>query len=114
MRYRGFDRQHRFIGVDERGRSASATILSIAAAVYPRFNSALVRDFSQRLRGADVALFFYAGRGLQMNSRNYLLPVDVKIENPADVRFNTINCRYGDASAFPHALLGAKSSLSAS
>lgn len=50
-----------------------------------------VRDFSDRLRGADVALFFYAGHGLQMNGENYLLPVDAKIESPADVRFNTIN-----------------------
>jgi len=50
-----------------------------------------VRDFSERLRGADVALFFYAGHGLQMNGENYLLPVDARIENAADVRFNTIN-----------------------
>jgi hypothetical protein len=50
-----------------------------------------VREFSERLRGADVALFFYAGHGLQMNGENYLLPVDAKIESPADVRFNTIN-----------------------
>ena len=50
-----------------------------------------VRDFSTRLRGADVALFFYAGHGLQMNGENYLVPVDAKIETPADVRFNTVN-----------------------
>src|SRR5258708_7923250 len=50
-----------------------------------------VRDFSDRLRGADVALFFYAGHGLQMNGENYLLPVDARLENPSDVRFNTIN-----------------------
>jgi uncharacterized caspase-like protein len=50
-----------------------------------------VRDFSKRLSGADVALFFYAGHGLQMNGENHLLPVDAKIETPADVRFNTVN-----------------------
>jgi uncharacterized protein len=50
-----------------------------------------VHDFSERLRGADVALFFYAGHGMQMNGENYLLPVDAKIENPSDLRFNTIN-----------------------
>jgi uncharacterized protein len=50
-----------------------------------------VRDFSERLRGADIALFFYAGHGLQMNGENYLLPVDARIETAADVRFNTIN-----------------------
>jgi uncharacterized caspase-like protein len=45
-----------------------------------------VRDFSERLHDADVALFFYSGHGLQMNGENYLLPVDAKIETPADVR----------------------------
>jgi tetratricopeptide (TPR) repeat protein len=50
-----------------------------------------VHDFAERLRGADTALFFYAGHGLQMNGENYLLPVDAKIESAADVRFNTIN-----------------------
>ena len=50
-----------------------------------------VHDFSEQLPGADVALFFYAGHGLQMNGENYLVPVDAKIQNAADVRFNTID-----------------------
>jgi len=45
-----------------------------------------VHDFSDRLAGAEVALFFYAGHGLQMNGENYLVPVDAKIKNAADVR----------------------------
>jgi hypothetical protein len=53
--------------------------------------AAAVHDFSDRLTGADVALFFYAGHGMQMNGENYLVPVDAKIQNLADVRFNTIN-----------------------
>ena len=50
-----------------------------------------VRDFTERLPGAEMALFFYAGHGLQMNGENYLVPVDAKIQNASDVRFNTIN-----------------------
>jgi uncharacterized protein len=50
-----------------------------------------VRQFADRIRSAEVALFFYAGHGLQMGGENYLLPVDAKIETEADVRFNTIN-----------------------
>jgi hypothetical protein len=50
-----------------------------------------VHDFSDALPGADTALFFYAGHGLQMNGENYLVPVDAKIQNPADVRFSTID-----------------------
>jgi uncharacterized caspase-like protein/tetratricopeptide (TPR) repeat protein len=47
-------------------------------------------DFSARLHGADVALFFYAGHGMQMNGENYLLPVDANIQTAADLRFKTI------------------------
>ena len=50
-----------------------------------------VREFSSRLRGTEVALFFYAGHGMQMSGENYLLPVDADIQTPADVRFNTVN-----------------------
>ncbi len=50
-----------------------------------------VRDFTQRIQGADVALFYFAGHGMQMDGENFLLPIDARIELPADVRFATIN-----------------------
>jgi uncharacterized protein len=50
-----------------------------------------VREFADRIQSAKVALFFYAGHGLQMAGENYLLPVDAKVEKEADVRFNTIS-----------------------
>jgi tetratricopeptide (TPR) repeat protein len=50
-----------------------------------------IREFASRLKGADVALFFYAGHGMQMNGENYLLPIDAEIETPADLRFNTVD-----------------------
>ena len=50
-----------------------------------------VREFSEKLDGVDTALFFYAGHGVQVNGDNYLVPVDAKINGPADVRFGTIN-----------------------
>jgi TPR repeat protein len=50
-----------------------------------------LREFSARLRGTDIALFFYAGHGMQLNGENYLLPVDADIQSPADVRFNTVD-----------------------
>lgn len=40
-----------------------------------RFASA-TRDFGQRAKGADVALFFYAGHAIQADGENYLLPVN--------------------------------------
>lgn len=50
-----------------------------------------IREFSARLHGADTALFFYAGHGMQMNGENYLIPVDADIQTPADLRFNTVD-----------------------
>ena len=40
--------------------------------------------------GADVALIFYAGHGLEMDGVNYLVPVDARLECDTDVRFETV------------------------
>lgn len=40
-----------------------------------------VKRFGDQLQGAKVGLFFYAGHGLQVSGRNYLVPADAKIEN---------------------------------
>jgi hypothetical protein len=37
---------------------------------------ARVRDFAGSLNGAEAAVFFYAGHGLQVDGRNYMVPVD--------------------------------------
>ncbi len=50
-----------------------------------------IRNFSGKLAGADTALFFYAGHGLQLNGENYLVPVDAHVQGVADVRFGTID-----------------------
>jgi uncharacterized caspase-like protein len=49
-----------------------------------------VRAFADKLVGADVALFFYAGHGLQVGGENYLIPVDAAIRSEADLDFNAI------------------------
>ncbi len=49
-----------------------------------------VREFAQQLRGAEVAMFFYAGHALQVNGRNYLAPVNTDIRNESDLDFETI------------------------
>jgi uncharacterized caspase-like protein len=40
----------------------------------------LIQSFSSKLAGADIALFYYSGHGLQFEGANYLVPVDSKIE----------------------------------
>ena len=43
----------------------------------------LIRQFAIKLAGADVALFFYAGHGLQVGGQNYLVPTDARLTGEA-------------------------------
>jgi uncharacterized caspase-like protein len=49
-----------------------------------RFDAAL-QEFKTQLVGADVALFYYAGHGVETHGLNYLVPVDAHPQNEADV-----------------------------
>src|SRR5579871_2270915 len=48
------------------------------------FDAAL-REFSQELTGADIALFYYAGHGVEIRGLNYLVPVDANPKEEADI-----------------------------
>jgi len=50
----------------------------------------VLRDFSRKVADADVALLFYAGHGLQVSGRNYLVPIDAKLEHERDLDFETV------------------------
>ena len=50
-----------------------------------------IREFGRRLDKADVALFFYAGHGLQVGGKNYLVPIDAKLERAGDLSFETLD-----------------------
>ncbi|MFL9823895.1 NADase-type glycan-binding domain-containing protein [Rhodoplanes sp. SY1] len=49
-----------------------------------------IRAFGRALDRASVALFFYAGHGLQVAGKNYLVPVDARLERPGDLSFETV------------------------
>lgn len=48
-------------------------------------------EFSTSLRDSDAAVFFYAGHGMQMGAENYILPVDIKVENELSVRYGALS-----------------------
>ncbi|MBC8792929.1 MAG: hypothetical protein C6Y20_15105 [Tagaea sp. CACIAM 22H2] len=50
-----------------------------------------VADFGEKLAEGDTALFFYAGHGLQVQGRNYLVPVDARITSEQRVRLETLD-----------------------
>lgn len=49
-----------------------------------------LREFGRSAEGADVALFFYAGHGLEVAGRNWLLPVNANIETSSDLPVNAV------------------------
>jgi tetratricopeptide (TPR) repeat protein len=51
-------------------------------------------QFRQKLDHAKLAVFFYAGHGLQVDGKNYLIPIDAKIEKQADLNFQAVNLDY--------------------
>lgn len=50
----------------------------------------ILREFSGALEGADVAIFFYAGHGLQVGGQNYLVPIDAKLAKERDLEFEAV------------------------
>lgn len=53
-------------------------------------NRAIVQ-FGEKLRADTVALFFYAGHGIQVKGKNYLIPVDAQIQSEASIRAETVD-----------------------
>ncbi|HXF53202.1 MAG TPA: caspase family protein, partial [Hyphomicrobiaceae bacterium] len=49
-----------------------------------------IRAFAKALNSSKVGLFFYAGHGLQVNGRNYLVPVDAKLGDASGLDFELI------------------------
>ena len=43
-----------------------------------------LRDFSDTVRDADIAIVFFAGHGIEINGNNYLIPVDAVLERDID------------------------------
>lgn len=49
-----------------------------------------IGEFSDALAGADAGLFFYAGHGLQVDGRNFIIPVDARLDVPAKLRLEAV------------------------
>ena len=49
-----------------------------------------LRLFARASAGADVAVVFYAGHGLEVDGVNYLVPVDARLERDTDVEYEAV------------------------
>lgn len=50
-----------------------------------------LRRFGDSLRGGNLGFFYYAGHGVQVDGRNYLVPVGADLEREDEVRFKAID-----------------------
>ena len=50
-----------------------------------------VREFGKRIQRGGVGLFYYAGHGVQVDGRNYLLPVDADVESGDEIEFEALD-----------------------
>ncbi|BCG70602.1 hypothetical protein MesoLj113a_17600 [Mesorhizobium sp. 113-1-2] len=49
-----------------------------------------IGEFSDALEGAGVGLFYYAGHGLQLDGRNYIVPVDARLDMPVKLQLEAV------------------------
>ena len=54
---------------------------------------AAVRDFGDELRRGAVGLFYFAGHGMQIKGRNYLIPVGANIEREDEVAYASLDAQ---------------------
>jgi uncharacterized caspase-like protein len=49
-----------------------------------------IGDFADALDGASAGLFYYAGHGIQVAGRNYIVPTDAHLDVPAKLKLESI------------------------
>jgi TPR repeat protein/uncharacterized caspase-like protein len=52
---------------------------------------AALRDFKRQADAADIALIYFAGHGIELEQQNWLLPVDARLDDVADVHTEGIS-----------------------
>jgi uncharacterized caspase-like protein len=50
-----------------------------------------IREFSSKVRDADIAVIYYAGHGMEVDGTNYLVPADAKLSNDFDVEDEAVS-----------------------
>src|SRR5258708_32423406 len=50
-----------------------------------------LRDFAKQAEGADWAVVYYAGHGMEGAGGNYLIPVDAKISTDRDISLEAVS-----------------------
>ena len=52
-----------------------------------------LREFGDKLRDGGVGIFYYAGHGMQIKGRNYLIPVGASIDREDEVAYSAVDAQ---------------------
>ncbi len=77
-------------GVAETLRAADFEVIEAVDQSHPELERT-VRGFLGRLDGADVSLIYYSGHAVQVGGRNFVIPIDAKLESELDLDFEAID-----------------------
>ena len=78
-------------------RDMASALRSLGFEVILRENAGLaqmegaVNEFWGQLKKGGAGLFYFAGHGLQVNGRNYLVPVDARLEAEQDAKYKCMD-----------------------
>ena len=78
-------------------RAMASTLTALGFTVTSLYDASLVemndaaRQFGDKLRAGGVGLFFYAGHGMQIRGRNFLIPVGADIKREEDVQYKSFD-----------------------
>ncbi len=53
-----------------------------------------IREFSRKLPNFNVALFYYAGHGVQVDGMNWFIPIGAKLNEKTDCKFEAISVNF--------------------
>jgi hypothetical protein len=53
-----------------------------------------IRAFGRQLRSGGVGLFYFAGHGMQVEGRNFLIPVNARIDSESDVKYEAVDAGF--------------------
>src|SRR5712671_7546367 len=68
------------------------TVNTVTDADFDGFRRALL-DFGRMAPNADMAVFYFAGHGVEIDGNNWLLPTDAELRNDIDARTEAIGLR---------------------
>ncbi len=50
-----------------------------------------IRAFEERIKGAEIAAFFYAGHGMEIAGKKYIIPIDAQLKSTVDADDDAYN-----------------------